>query len=147
MPIFSTGSPASVRSTTLALARETGGRCLVPDYRLAPQNPFLAALVDLFLTYCSLLYPTKSSMHTAVSAKNIVFTGDSAGGNLVLSLLALLQHIRDRNNGRIQFHGKLVEVPLPAGTAALSPHCDLTSSLYVSSLPPRPSTDTKRKRI
>jgi len=68
-------------------------------------------------------------MHTAISAKNIVFVGDSSGGNLVLSLMALLQHIRDHNNGRMQFQGKLVEAPLPAGIATLSPHCDHTMSL------------------
>ncbi|KAF2793393.1 alpha/beta-hydrolase, partial [Melanomma pulvis-pyrius CBS 109.77] len=125
---YYTGSPASVRLITLALARETGGRCLVPDYRLAPQNPFPAAIVDLLFTYFSLLYPSETAMHSAVSAKNIVFAGDSSGGNLVLSLLALLQHIRDHNNGHVRFHGNLVDVPLPAGIATLSPHCDHTMS-------------------
>jgi acetyl esterase/lipase len=96
---------------------------------LAPQNPFPAAVVDLLLAYLSLLYPSESSMHTAVSAKDIVFAGDSSGGNLVLSLLALLQHIRDHDNGRVEFQGKYVEVPLPAGIATLSPHCDHTNSL------------------
>jgi acetyl esterase/lipase len=67
-------------------------------------------------------------MHAAVLAKNIVFVGDSSGGNLVLSLLALVRHIRDYN-GRIQFQGRPVEVPLPAGIATLSPHCDHTMSL------------------
>lgn len=119
----STGSPASVRAITLALARETGGRCLVPDYRLAPQCPFPAAVVDLFLAYLSLLYPDKDAMHAPVSAQNIVFAGDSSGGNLVLSLLALLQQIRD-HTGRVRFRGKQIEVPLPAGIAALYPHCD-----------------------
>ncbi|KAJ4296425.1 hypothetical protein N0V90_006470 [Kalmusia sp. IMI 367209] len=125
---YYTGSPASVRHTTLALARETGGRCLVPDYRLAPQNPFPAAIIDLLLAYLSLLYPSEGAMHRPVSAKNIVFAGDSSGGNLVLSLLALLQYIRDHNNGRVQFGGKCIDVPLPAGVATLYPHCDHTLS-------------------
>jgi acetyl esterase/lipase len=126
--VCSTGASSSVRPITLALARETGGRCIVPEYRLAPQNPFPAAIVDLFLTYLSLLYPNEESMHAAVSAKNVVFAGDSSGGNLVLSLLALLRHIRD-HNGHIQFRGRSVEVPLPAGIATMSPHCDHTMSL------------------
>lgn len=125
----SSGSPASARRITLALARETGGRCVVPDYRLAPQNPFPAAIVDLLFTYLSLLYPNESSIHGAVLARNIVLAGDSSGGNLVLGLLALLQNIRDRCNGRVPFQGKLVDVPLPAGVATLSPHCDHTMSL------------------
>jgi acetyl esterase/lipase len=126
--VCSTGSPASVRPISLALARETGGRCIVPDYRLAPQNPFPSAIVDLLLTYLCLLYPSEDSIHAAVPAKNIVFAGDSSGGNLVLSLLALLQHICD-HKGRIQFRGRSVEVPFPAGIATLSPHCDHTMSL------------------
>ena len=114
---------------TLTIAQETGGRCIVPEYRLAPQNPFPAAIVDLFLTYLTLLYPGDDSMHTAISAKDIVLAGDSSGGNLVLSLLALLQHIRDNNDCRVHFRGTLVDVPLPAGIATLSPHCDHTMSL------------------
>ncbi|CAO2654549.1 Nn.00g112820.m01.CDS01 [Neocucurbitaria sp. VM-36] len=126
---YYTGSPASVRRITLAIAKETGGRCIVPEYRLAPQNPFPAAIVDLFLAYLTLLYPSDDSMHTVISAKDIVLAGDSSGWNLVLSLLALLQHIRDSNNGQVHFQGKLVHVPLPAGIATLSPHCDHTMSL------------------
>ncbi|KAF1836191.1 lipase/esteras-like protein [Decorospora gaudefroyi] len=125
---YYSGSPASVRGITLALAQETGGRCLVPEYRLSPQNTFPAAIIDLLLAYLTLLYPSESSMHAAVSPQNIVFAGDSSGGNLVLSLLALVQHIRDHNNGRVPFGGKMVDLPLPAGIATLSPHCDHTNS-------------------
>ncbi|KAF2451072.1 alpha/beta-hydrolase [Karstenula rhodostoma CBS 690.94] len=125
---YYTGGPASVRATTLALARETGGRCLVPAYRLAPQFPFPAAVVDLFLVYLSLLRPGKGALHTPVSAQNIVFAGDSSGGNLVLSLFALLHHIRDHAGGRVRFRGHQLDVPLPAGIATLYPHCDHTSS-------------------
>lgn len=101
----------------------------MPEYRLSPQNPFPAALIDLFITYLSLLYPSESALHTPVSAKNIVFAGDSSGGNLVLSLLALLQHIRDHHNGCVNFRGKRVDLPLPAGVATMSAHCDHTLSL------------------
>jgi acetyl esterase/lipase len=118
-----------VRSITYSLARQTGGRCIVPNYRLAPQDAFPAAIVDLVLTYLSLLYPSEGSMHTAVPATSIVFAGDSSGGNLVFSVLALLRHIRDHGTGRIQFNGSMVDVPLPAGIATLSPQCDHTGSL------------------
>ncbi|OAG06093.1 alpha/beta-hydrolase [Paraphaeosphaeria sporulosa] len=134
---YYTGSPSSVRATTLALARETGGRCLVPDYRLAPQCPFPAAVVDLFLAYLSLLHPGKDAMHKPVSAQNIVFAGDSSGGNLVLSLLALLQHLRDHAAGRVRFRDQWIDVPLPAGVATLYPHCDHAMS-FASHIRNRP---------
>jgi acetyl esterase/lipase len=114
-----------VRGITSSLARETGGRCLVPDYRLAPQNPFPSAVVDLLISYLSLLYPGEDALHMAVSPQNIVFAGDSSGGNLVLSLLSLIQQIRSQP---IQFRGKSITIPLPAGIATLSPHCDHTNS-------------------
>jgi acetyl esterase/lipase len=63
-------------------------------------------------------------MHEPVSAQNIVFAGDSSGGNLVQSLLALLQHLRDHAASRVRFRNQWIDVPLPAGVAALYPHCD-----------------------
>ncbi|PSN59376.1 alpha/beta-hydrolase [Corynespora cassiicola Philippines] len=121
---YYTGSPASVRSLTLALAKATGGRFIVLEYRFAPQNVFPAAVIGLLLTYMSLLSPSEDAGYISVSAKNIVFAGDSSGGNLVLSLLALLQYIRDCHNGCVHFRGKWVDIPLSAGAATMSAHCD-----------------------
>lgn len=118
-----------VRPVTTALARLSGGRCLVVDHRLCPQNPFPAALVDLFIAYLSLLYPPAGSFHEAVPSEHIVLTGESSGGNLILALLLLLQYLRDNQGGRIRFHDKEVLVPLPAGVAVFGPNGDATSSL------------------
>ena len=126
---YSNGSPASVRSLTLALAKATGGRFIVLEYRFAPQNVFPAAVIGLLLTYLSLLSPSEDAGYISVSAKNIVFAGDSSGGNLVLSLLALLQYIRDCHNGCVNFRGKWVDIPLSAGAATMSAHCDHALSL------------------
>lgn len=130
--------PCTQRSTALKYSKITGGRVLSVRYRLAPQNPFPAALLDAFISYLSLLYPPPGSLHNPVPASQIVFTGDSAGGNISLALLqTLLQIHRTTPTGTIPtvlFHGKEVELPLPAGLALTSPSLDLTRSM--------PSTET-----
>jgi acetyl esterase/lipase len=78
-------------------------RVLIPDYRLAPENPFPAALEDAVKVYRSLL-------DAKVPPKSIVLAGDSAGGGLTVATMAA---IRDAG------------LPLPAGAAAISPWADL----------------------
>jgi acetyl esterase/lipase len=125
--------PATHRSTVTKLCQMTGGRAMSVRYRLAPQNPFPAALLDAFVSYLSLLHPPPGAPHTAVPASHIVISGDSAGGNLSLVLLQLLLQLhRDAEPGKVpqvRFHGALVDVPLPAGVALNSPWCDQTSCL------------------
>lgn len=114
----------------MQLCKATGGRCFVVEYRLAPQSPFPAALIDLFVAYMALLYPPAGSFHRPVEAKNIVLTGESSGGNLILALYNLLQYIKLSCNGRIKWNGdEEVEVPFPAGVATICAQCDLTCSL------------------
>jgi len=127
-------SPASHRRTTSKLAKMTGGRVLSVAYRLAPQNPFPAALLDCLVAYLSLLHPPPGSLHTAVPASNIIFAGDSAGGNLAFSLTLLLLHLHQHAStpaATTLFHGATIPLPfpLPAGIAANSPWLDVTRSL------------------
>lgn len=49
------------------------------DYSLAPEAPFPRAFEDIFYTYCWIL---KNIEHLGSTGENIVFAGDSAGGNL-----------------------------------------------------------------
>lgn len=86
------------------LARKMGMRLLMVDYRLAPRYPFPAALDDCAAVYRWLL-------KGGISAQNILLAGDSAGGNLAITLLMKL-----RDSGE----------PLPAAAACLSPVTDLT---------------------
>ena len=86
------------------LARKMASRVLMVDYRLAPQHPFPAALDDCAAAYRWLL-------RQGVPAGNITVAGDSAGGNLTLTLLMKL---RDEGD------------PLPAAAACLSPVADLS---------------------
>lgn len=68
--------PSTHRQLTARLARAVGGRVYSVRYRLAPQNPFPAALLDALVSYLTLLYPPPGSLHEAVSPKDIVFGGD-----------------------------------------------------------------------
>ena len=79
---------------------------ILPEYRLAPEHPFPAALEDALTVYRWLL--TQGYAPT-----DIIFAGDSAGGGL--SLAAALS-LRDRGE------------PLPAAIVCLSPWADLTHS-------------------
>lgn len=118
--------PSTHRSSVVELARLCRGRCLSVRYRLAPKYAFPSALLDAFLVYLSLLYPSLNSFHTPVPASQIVFAGDSAGGSLALSLVQLILQIQRSSSPTIRFHNQTISVPLPAGVATHSSWMDLT---------------------
>jgi epsilon-lactone hydrolase len=78
---FTWGSAESFRHLVGHIARSARARAFVPDYRLAPENPFPAAVDDVRACYLGLV---------ARGVRAIALTGDSAGGNLALSVLALI---------------------------------------------------------
>lgn len=119
--------PCTHRPVAAKLAKLTKGRVLSVRYRLAPQNPFPAALLDALVSYLSLLYPPAGSLHQPVAANHVVFSGDSAGGNLCTALLLLLLTLR-RQNRQILWNGHAREIPLPGGVALNSPWMDITFS-------------------
>lgn len=77
---FVSCSPATHRPITAALARLSRLRVFSPDYRIAPEHRYPAALEDAVAAYQWLL-------GQGVPAGEIALAGDSAGGGLVLSLL------------------------------------------------------------
>ena len=83
-----------------------GMNVLCPDYRVAPENPYPAALEDAVASY-------KWLLTRGYKAENIVVAGDSAGGGLAM---ALCMYLRDNN------------LPMPGGLIAMSPWTDLTAS-------------------
>ena len=120
--------PCTHRIPVSQLSKRTGAPILSVRYRLAPQHPFPSALVDALVAYLSLVAPPPGSLHEPVPAKKIIFSGDSAGGNLCLVLLQTLLTLR-RISPTIRFHGQEVPIELPAGVAMSSPWCDVTRSM------------------
>lgn len=105
------GYIAAVRNAYYVFAglyNEVGNGCsvLTPDYRVAPEDPYPAALQDALASYQWLL-------DNGYSGEQIVLAGDSAGGGLAM---ALCMYLRDH------------EMPLPCGIVAMSPWTDLTAS-------------------
>ncbi|KAL0934234.1 lipase esterase [Colletotrichum truncatum] len=119
--------PATHRPATKKIAKLTGGRIYSVRYRLAPQNPFPAALLDALISYLTLLYPPPDAYHQPVEPKHIVVAGDSAGGNLSLALLQLLLELR-RQDRKVRWLGRERDIPLPGGFALNSPWLDITQS-------------------
>ena len=78
---FNWGSAESFRHFVGHIARSARAKAFVPDYRLAPENPFPAAVEDVHACYRGLVEG---------GTRSIALTGDSAGGNLALVVLALV---------------------------------------------------------
>jgi acetyl esterase/lipase len=85
------------------LATATESTVYAPDYRLAPEHPFPAAVDDAMAAYRGLL-------EQGHDHKRIALAGDSAGGGLVIAALVAL-----RDTG----------MPLPACAFSISPWTDL----------------------
>ncbi len=100
------GSVNSHRALLSSLARVTRMKILAIDYRLAPEDPFPAALNDILTAYRWLL-------STGTVPGQIVIAGDSAGGGLALAAIAALRDSGDQ---------------LPACALCFSPWLDLTLS-------------------
>jgi epsilon-lactone hydrolase len=90
----------------LALAADTGA--LVPDYRLAPEHPFPAALEDAVAAY-------RWMLDRGIDPAEVTICGDSSGGGLTVSVLLTLQQ-----------RG----LPRPGGAVLMCPFVDLALNLH-----------------
>lgn len=103
---YSTGSTVYARTLTKKLAESTSMDVFAFNYRLAPEYPYPAATDDALKAWNYLMY-------LGYGARDVIVAGDSAGGNLALSLTLRL---------------KEQERLLPRGLVLLSPWTDLTKS-------------------
>lgn len=104
---YSLGSLRSHGELAARLGRAAGMRVFFPEYRLAPEHPFPAAVDDVRATWGWL------RDEQGLPAESIALAGDSAGGGLVLALLTALRDAGAR---------------LPSAAVLLSPFTDLTAS-------------------
>jgi len=100
---YCAGSLNTHRAFLGKLALVCGCRVLNVDYRLAPENPFPAALDDVFTVYNYVI--------ATFPAKKIIVAGDSAGGGLSV---VLAMKLRDE------------KIELPAACVLMAPWVDLT---------------------
>jgi acetyl esterase/lipase len=101
---FNFGSARAYRNFVGHIASSAGADAFIPDYRLAPEHPFPAAVTDVEACYRGLI---------GKGINKIAVVGDSAGGNLALVLLSI---------GRTRAREGDVA---PVGAVAISPVTDL----------------------
>ena len=104
---YELGSLSSDGELAARLGRAGGMRVLFPEYRLAPEHPFPAAVDDVRAVWRWLREDQR------LSARSMAVAGDSAGGGLAVALLVATRDAGDA---------------LPAAAVLMSPTVDLTSS-------------------
>jgi acetyl esterase/lipase len=97
------GNPAGSRSFTSLFARLAQCKVVSVDYRLAPEEPFPAALEDSVRAYGALLAQNHD-------ARSVAIGGESAGGGLAVATL-----VEARRRG----------FAMPAALTAISPWTDM----------------------
>jgi epsilon-lactone hydrolase len=103
---YCVGSPAEARDWAAHLSAQAGCRVVLPEYRLAPEHPYPAAVDDA--------HAVVSAVLGEAAADTVVVSGDSAGGGLALGAALALPGTAD--------HASRL-----AGCILLSPWLDLTA--------------------
>ena len=103
---YGSGSLNSHRDLASRIGIASGVAVVTLGYRLAPEDPFPAAVDDATAAYRQLVAD-------GIPPERLAVAGDSAGGGLTMALLLAL-----RANG----------IPRPAAAVCLSPWVDLTQS-------------------
>jgi acetyl esterase len=99
---FAFGSPETHERCARVLAEEARMTIVMPDYRLAPENPFPAGLLD---TVACLRAVLRGEIED-IDCRPLFVSGDSAGANLALA--AMLHEVREGRvlpDGGLLFYG------------------------------------------
>lgn len=96
------GSSTAYRNFACRLSEATGATVLLPDYRLAPEQPYPAAVEDAIAAF--------RWCNRRQKASSTIISGDSAGGGLAMATLLALRDAKSE---------------LPAAGIAISPLLDL----------------------
>jgi len=102
---FMRGNGPWCRRNAVTLLLATGLPVYAAEYRYTPEHKYPSGLDD-----CEWAW-NRITEESGIEAKNILLTGESAGGTYILALCARL-----RRQGR----------PLPGGILAISPYLDMT---------------------
>lgn len=121
---YTMGSAEGAAALAGRLAAAVGGWALVPDYRLAPEHPYPAALDDLVAVSAWLAREHRS--------ETVIVSGECAGGGLAVALAIRL---------------KEAGIPLPAALHLASPFCDLTVSSETATSFPAQDSWLNRDRL
>ena len=97
------GSPRTHRPMMAWLSKESSGKVLGLDYRLAPEHPFPAPVEDAVAAYRWLL-------DEGYDASRIAVAGDSAGGGLTVSAIVQIRYLG---------------LPVPGAAVCISPWVDM----------------------
>jgi len=89
---YCSGSILSHRRLVTEAGRAAKARTLAVEYRLAPENPFPAALDDALSAWSFL-------RKSGIAAEHIAVGGDSAGGGLTVALINRLRDAGERGPG------------------------------------------------
>ena len=103
---YTIGSSNTHRSLVGKLVKKTNFTAIMPEYAMAPEQPFPAAVEDAVFSYIAMLERGKK-------AHNIYLAGDSAGGGLILAA---------------QLEIKRLGLPMPGCGICLSPWVDLAAT-------------------
>ncbi len=106
----------------LGTAAETG--VLLPEYRLAPEHPFPAAIEDALSAYLWII-------DSGVNPQRVTLAGDSAGAHLALSLLITIRQ---------------QQLPLPGRAVLLCPWADLANIRAQTHGEPQPVATPEQQR-
>jgi acetyl esterase/lipase len=97
------GTPDMMAGASEKIARQTGALVLAPDYRLAPEATFLAALED---AYSALLWLESNATELGIDPTRISVMGESAGGSLAAGLSML-----SRDRGVVSLRSQILLYP------------------------------------